>query len=317
MQESESKTISRKQLYDRVWSIPMQRLAEEYGLSNVGLAKLCKRHDIPPPQRGYWAKRDAGHKVAATPLPNPDKDYQITIAPYVMPDLQEARDSTLEEIAAAPDSIQVPTTLRGAHPLVSETLHALEHAERDPDGILRKPKQNCLDLHVSKSALHRALCIFDAIVKAFETKGYRVRIVDATETEPSQTIVELLDVAVPFRVIESLEPRHVEKQPDENLSGRYQFQHSTSFRSLMVPSGALSLRIEHGYPRYYWQEEQNLRRTWGTGRNNGWRSVWRNSSRALSWLPRRSAPAKCARKKKSGRRSKRRDERRNSSDGVP
>lgn len=270
MEEPRSKTIFRKQLYDRVWSIPMLSLAEEYGLSNVGLAKLCKRHDIPRPQRGYWAKKEVGLKVVATALPNPDKDYQITIAPYLTPvhdpELREKRDSMVKKIATEPDSITVPATLRGAHSLVSATLHVLEHAERDHDGILCRHKEACLDVSVSKSSLHRALCILDAVLKAFEAKDYQVRIIDATDADPSQTVVELLDVAVPFRIVESLEPRRVEKEPDGNLAGRYQFQHSTSFRSLMVPSGMLSLRIEHGYPHYYWQEEQNLRRTWGDGK---------------------------------------------------
>lgn len=48
--------ISRKQLYEEVWSQPMQRLAEKYDISDVGLAKACKRAGIPLPGRGYWAK---------------------------------------------------------------------------------------------------------------------------------------------------------------------------------------------------------------------------------------------------------------------
>ncbi len=38
--------LSRQQLYEQVWSVPASRLATEFGLSDVGLAKLCKRHDI-------------------------------------------------------------------------------------------------------------------------------------------------------------------------------------------------------------------------------------------------------------------------------
>ena len=46
---NEVKTITRKQLYDKVWSTPMTAIAKEYGLSDVGMAKLCKRHEIPRP----------------------------------------------------------------------------------------------------------------------------------------------------------------------------------------------------------------------------------------------------------------------------
>jgi hypothetical protein len=32
----------------------MQKLGWEFGISDVGLAKLCRRYEIPVPGRGYW-----------------------------------------------------------------------------------------------------------------------------------------------------------------------------------------------------------------------------------------------------------------------
>jgi len=51
-----SSTLSREELYEQVWSVPMVRLAKEYGLSDVGLAKIGKKHNIPRPPVCYWAK---------------------------------------------------------------------------------------------------------------------------------------------------------------------------------------------------------------------------------------------------------------------
>lgn len=59
---------SREELHELVWSKPMQKLAEEYGLSDRGLAKICERHLIPVPPRGYWAKVEAGQPVKRTTL---------------------------------------------------------------------------------------------------------------------------------------------------------------------------------------------------------------------------------------------------------
>lgn len=42
----EKKTVTREQLYEQVWEMPMSQLAKEYGLSDVGLAKICKKLDI-------------------------------------------------------------------------------------------------------------------------------------------------------------------------------------------------------------------------------------------------------------------------------
>lgn len=41
-------------------------------MSDRGLTKICIRHDIPVPPRGYWAKKQAGHDVDEIPLPKID-----------------------------------------------------------------------------------------------------------------------------------------------------------------------------------------------------------------------------------------------------
>jgi len=45
--------ITRKELYDQIWSRPMIKVAANYGISDVGLNKICKKHRIPVPGRGY------------------------------------------------------------------------------------------------------------------------------------------------------------------------------------------------------------------------------------------------------------------------
>ena len=59
MKLSETITVNRNELYTEVWSIPMCRLAKKYFISDVALAKVCKKLNIPRPQRGYWAKIQA------------------------------------------------------------------------------------------------------------------------------------------------------------------------------------------------------------------------------------------------------------------
>jgi hypothetical protein len=38
-----------------VWEEALSKLAPKLGLSDVGLRKICKRHNIPQPPQGYWA----------------------------------------------------------------------------------------------------------------------------------------------------------------------------------------------------------------------------------------------------------------------
>ena len=58
--------MKRRELYERVWQTPLSKLGPELGFSDVGLSKLCKRHDIPVPPVGYWAKLAANHSTRST-----------------------------------------------------------------------------------------------------------------------------------------------------------------------------------------------------------------------------------------------------------
>lgn len=57
----------REQLYRQVWEQPMQKLAKEYGVSDVALSKTCRKLLVPVPGRGFWAKKDAGVSLPKRP----------------------------------------------------------------------------------------------------------------------------------------------------------------------------------------------------------------------------------------------------------
>src|SRR3989442_3999545 len=61
--------VRREELYAQVWSEPMVRLAKRYGVSDVALAKVCRKLDIPVPPRGYWRRLETGWGPMPPPLP--------------------------------------------------------------------------------------------------------------------------------------------------------------------------------------------------------------------------------------------------------
>jgi hypothetical protein len=61
--------LTREELYEQVWTTPMRRLCVNFGLSDVGLANVCKANDIPRPPPGYWAKHERGKAPPRPPLP--------------------------------------------------------------------------------------------------------------------------------------------------------------------------------------------------------------------------------------------------------
>ena len=81
---------NREELYKEVWSQPIQKLAAAYGLSDVGVGKVCRKLRIPLPGRGYWNKKNAGKPVGTRP--------------------------PLPFIAKVESSMETPRPLRGATP---------------------------------------------------------------------------------------------------------------------------------------------------------------------------------------------------------
>ena len=62
-------TFYRQELFDLVWSEPTRTIARRVGISDVGLAKACRRADLLLPPRVYWAKLAAGKTVKKPQLP--------------------------------------------------------------------------------------------------------------------------------------------------------------------------------------------------------------------------------------------------------
>jgi hypothetical protein len=132
-------TVTREQLYEQVWSVPIWTLCQQYGLSDNGLRKICKRLNVPVPPRGYWAKVEAGHKVRKVALPKDAQQSvaQIHVAPK--PERTEADDEDdawlAERVAferAEANAIAVVTPRRRWHPAV-QPLH--EFFEREAKAV--------------------------------------------------------------------------------------------------------------------------------------------------------------------------------------
>ena len=66
---AEETRVSREELYEKVWTQPVRTVAKRLGVSDVALAKDCRRLKIPLPGRGYWAKKATGKKVRRIALP--------------------------------------------------------------------------------------------------------------------------------------------------------------------------------------------------------------------------------------------------------
>ena len=154
--------VSREALYEEVWRDPMTIVAPRYGLSDVGLMKICKKLRIPVPGRGYWAKVKAGRPTRKLPLLTLAVGARMPPGPIPL-SVQEAalrarvQDALLQTRRSQP-AISVPSELIDPHPLVRAAAARLR--QRDgwdhPAGV-RSATKEVLDIQVTKSCLDRAL----------------------------------------------------------------------------------------------------------------------------------------------------------------
>jgi hypothetical protein len=97
--EEQGLTLSREDLYELAWSKPISELAKDFGISDVGLAKRCRRLGVPLPGRGYWARIDAGQKPYRPKLPQRESQRhdQNALTVLTVEPREEERPPTTEE----------------------------------------------------------------------------------------------------------------------------------------------------------------------------------------------------------------------------
>jgi len=245
-------TISRSELYRLVWSKPMRHLAESYGLSDVGLAKICQRHDIPRPPRGHWAKLSHGKKSPQAPLPDPDRNPLIYFEEKTSRPKsairQEVEASTATQVGGKPKvRVVVDADDPDRHTLVERAEKQLAGARVDKAGLIIPRKNPVLNIITSHACLPRALTALNALLLALEKQGH------AVSRGPT---VKILDRNLTISISEEL--RSVQTQRDDvDLSGRYEFGHSRFIES-MDPNGVLVLAIDSGDSR----ASYGCQRTW-------------------------------------------------------
>lgn len=103
----QQKRVDRQTLYEEVWSDPVTIVALRYGLSDVGLAKICRRLSIPLPSRGYWAKVKAGKVMRRAPLSKMADTKLPAITPNMIdPAEREARATARQKMLQVRESIR-------------------------------------------------------------------------------------------------------------------------------------------------------------------------------------------------------------------
>jgi hypothetical protein len=153
--------FTREALYQMVWERPVLVLAKEIGVSEVALAKACRKAGVPLPTRGHWAIIKAGRTIKTPALPAPKPGQPETVVFTVMEN--PPPKPTKVEIPAGP-RIAMPTELIRPHRLVAE-LKAAAKDRKEDKGVIPFNYHKHLRVRTSVAQLERALILMDTLIK--------------------------------------------------------------------------------------------------------------------------------------------------------
>ncbi|MCA9852244.1 MAG: hypothetical protein KC482_01365 [Dehalococcoidia bacterium] len=217
------KNWSRKEVYEAVWKEPVSIIAARFEVSDVGLAKACRRSAIPVPPRGYWARLRAGQTPERPPLPPPPdgrpdrlffgRDTSLVVAPHSPSQDDDEDDELPGEPPAFPDDlverteragqqvrrVGVPSLRKRIHPAIASIVKREE--ERRGQGSPRWDPYNP-PLVESRWEMRR-LRLLNALFLAFERLGLHPEV--GRSGRPTEVSVLVDETRVPLM----LEPPRV------------------------------------------------------------------------------------------------------------
>lgn len=170
-------SFEREKLFDEIWTTPVTKLAKGYGLSDVGLRKICVALDVPLPPRGHWAKLAVGK---ASPKPALHKTTVPTT--YVrMRHIVEVDEALEERVAKAQDSTTAatksdkpnyapPTDPTAFSPQTKLVVRAMKSTKSD-EGALSSLGVTWADISVSEDLKERALLLVDRFAYELDVLG--------------------------------------------------------------------------------------------------------------------------------------------------
>jgi hypothetical protein len=231
------RTVTRSEMYERAWTTPMTTLAKEFGISDVGLRKLCKRAGIPLPPGGYWMKKQHGKRPPRKPP---------------LPPLQSGENEELR-IAETPKKVEIEIDVP---PEIARAIE-FERAQTEPIPFPNSPKPHAIvkswerarqpsygPPSFTPAAESRRRRIASVLLREIEKRGAKV----TSESQHAFSIVlfrQTIKITITERMVKERVP----------LAEKERGWYSRDYRTELRPSGLLRLRFENYF-------RQPLRKEW-------------------------------------------------------
>lgn len=236
-------TLTRDELYRRIWSTPVSQLAKGFGISDVALAKICRKLDVPRPPRGYWQQLEHGQRPAKARLPRARAGTRTEF--FI--EHREPRPPRIEEPREPPPEVAIAENLRGAHRAARALNAELDRRSPSADGMfyIRASSESCV--RISPALRRRALLVLDALARALEARGHSVTFEGGDKTklwERCRIHAKVFEESISLRLFEPLlQTKLTAEQVAEKRKRGWYYDRDY----VLTPSGKLVVRAEGDY----------------------------------------------------------------------
>ncbi len=266
-----SLSFTRREFYDLVWSKPMIHLASELGVSDVALHKVCRKHHIPNPPLGWWAKKAAGKDVKQIPLPEFERDRHATITIRSAP----AADWKTKAVEVAEEKVRSASPSPDGRPkrggvIVRNTMAALRRGKSNDQGLTCVHEAGLISCSIAKQSIGRVADFLPKLEASAEVLGFKLthddepsRFSDGVQTVKFEILEGYTREKHELTRSEKAERAAWEKR-NERRGWRYEFgdPHPTFADWDYSPTGRLSISVE---PVWYYRHP-SPRRSFNDGK---------------------------------------------------
>lgn len=170
--------LSRKDLYDLVWSKPIIAISKELKIGESALRKICSKYNIPLPKNGYWMKKQYGKPIEVEEFPiefigsddiSFTEEFSKTI--ILTEDLSPLK-ILIKEIENDPKvKLKVPAVLKDPIDIIKLTQIELNRKDRYSRDY--NQSREYIHMDVSKENIARSLIFMDTFIKCIKQRGHK------------------------------------------------------------------------------------------------------------------------------------------------
>lgn len=173
------KVLTRQELYDLVWSVPIKTLSEQLEVTKTKIISACNERKIPIPDSDYWDLKARGEEVNLVEL-SVDDSYWVNVPAYFTP-TSELTFSKVHRVRdeidiACKDILTVPGRLRLDNHFIRKAKESLLIKKRDyrtrAEGYISTDCE--IKISVTPDNVHRSLLIVEALFRLLEARNHAI-----------------------------------------------------------------------------------------------------------------------------------------------